>query len=186
MTTITDRALRRTELREKDGQFCRIEIKLRPTDHGPELSICGTAGYIVTPAQAKREALEYWRSYFDDEPGEIIRLGRRTANGAAKYVLDVDGEYHGLDVLQEDGRKVYISHSVGQIVDELREWFPEYAQYLPYHLNGMHAECAHQRSRGETWQTHPSAKCAECGYVLGSAWLYEPLPDHVIVWAVKL
>jgi hypothetical protein len=49
-----------------------------------------------------------------------------------------------------------------------------------WHLNHMRAACEHQRERGETWQTHPSAQCPECGYKLGHAWLYEPIPADVL------
>ena len=45
-----------------------------------------------------------------------------------------------------------------------------------WHLNDMRAECEHQRALGWTWATHPSEPCPECGYRLGSKWLYEPLP----------
>jgi hypothetical protein len=33
---------------------------------------------------------------------------------------------------------------------------------------------------GETWTTHPSAVCPDCEYRLGSAWLYEALPDDIL------
>jgi len=49
-----------------------------------------------------------------------------------------------------------------------------------WHLNDMRAECEHQRKRGETWTSHPSAVCPDCGYTLGSAWLREELPSYVI------
>ena len=57
-----------------------------------------------------------------------------------------------------------------EIVKVWREW----------HLNDMRAACQHQRERGETWTTHPSAVCPDCGYVLGSQWLYEELPQSII------
>ena len=61
-----------------------------------------------------------------------------------------------------------------------------YAQYFGYHLNDMHAQCIHQEARGETWTTHPSAVCPDCGYKLGSAWLKRELPAVVIRWAESL
>jgi hypothetical protein len=45
-----------------------------------------------------------------------------------------------------------------------------------WHLNDMQAACEHQRARGETYATHPSAECPDCGYRLDSAWLAEPIP----------
>lgn len=49
-----------------------------------------------------------------------------------------------------------------------------------WHLNGMRAGCEHQRARGWTWETHPSAACPECGYRFGSAWLFEELPGDFV------
>ena len=49
-----------------------------------------------------------------------------------------------------------------------------------WHLNDMHAECVHQRARGETWANAPGAVCPQCGHRLGSAWLREDLPPEVI------
>jgi hypothetical protein len=45
-----------------------------------------------------------------------------------------------------------------------------------WHLNDMKAACEHQRALGWTWSTHPSELCPECGYRLGSKWLFEKLP----------
>ncbi len=45
-----------------------------------------------------------------------------------------------------------------------------------WHLNDMRAACEHQRALGFTWATHPQHVCTECGYRLGSSWLYEELP----------
>lgn len=49
-----------------------------------------------------------------------------------------------------------------------------------WHLNDMRAECEHQRALGWTYQTHPAAECPECGYRLGTAWLYEELPGDFL------
>lgn len=51
-----------------------------------------------------------------------------------------------------------------------------------WHLNDMHAECEHQRARGESWQTHPEAVCPDCGYRLGSGWRHEDVPQAVTEW----
>lgn len=66
-----------------------------------------------------------------------------------------------------------------------------------WHLNGMNAACSHQRVViKEMEETHGKkffyadnydeivklpffAKCPDCGYRYGSAWLYEPLPADV-------
>lgn len=54
------------------------------------------------------------------------------------------------------------------------------AVWNQWHLNDMRAECEHQRDRGENWTTHPSAACPDCGYKLGSAWLFEEVPADVL------
>ena len=174
--------MERKLLRRKAGRFCQIEVKL--TDG--RLSVCGTEGRIVLRARAKKMALEYWRSFFEDQPEEIMDMNKlcgtrfTSASGAAKYVLAQDGEFHGLDVHDETEDEVFITESCGQIRDELRAWFPELAELMVWHLNDMNAECEHQRARGETWQTHPEAVCSDCGYKLGSKWLRRELPTEIV------
>ena len=177
-----------TQTRTKGRHWCRLEVSL---ENG-RLSICGSAGHIQSKGSAKRDALAYWVSFFDENAGELMEMNKRcgtrftSSRGAAKYVLDSDGDFHGLDVEHVNGDTVYISECGGQIVNELREWFPEVAPYLKYHLNDMHAECIHQEARGETYATHPGAECPDCGYKLGSAWQRRELPAEVIAWAESL
>jgi hypothetical protein len=89
---------------DKHSEWCELQVELRDTDKGPELSICGSAGYVVTVAQARRDALQYWTDFFDDSPADLVDMNRRfnrrftSSRGAAKFVLDTDGEFHGLDV----------------------------------------------------------------------------------------
>ena len=168
--------MNRKILRTKGKRFCEVEITLRDG----RLWVRGTEGRIVRRAAARKEALAYWVSYFEENPGEITRLGRRTATGAAKYVLDTDGDLHGMDIHQEAGLDVFLVDACGQIRDTIAEFFPELAPLFAWHLNDMHAECEHQEARGETWPTHASAKCPDCGYVLGSAWLKRELPPEII------
>lgn len=171
--------MNRKIIRTQGKRFCEVEIRLEDG----RLSVCGTEGRIVRRGAAHKEALNYWMNYFEENPSEIIRLGRRTATGAAKHVLDVDGEYHGLDVHYTSTMRpyeVFLVESCGQIVDTIREFFPELAPLLKWHLNDMHAECEHQEARGETWTSHPSARCPDCGYILGSAWLKRELPPEII------
>lgn len=178
--------MKRRIMREKDGQFCVLEIELDEREPGkPELSICGTAGRIATREAAGQEALDYWTSFFDENPSEKMRLIENekrymTDEEAASYVLAVDGEFHGLDVSREDGDKVYLADSFGQIREEIAEFFPEAVPYFKWHLNGMRAGCAHQQA---DIKYEIGAVCEFCGYKYGSAWLYEPLPADVIGWA---
>lgn len=171
----------RSITRKRAGSYCTIRIEWR----NGRLSITGEAGDVARPAAAKRRALDFWRSFFEDSPGEIAAMNERcgtrfrSPTAAARYVLASDGDLHGLDA-REDGGDVLIGHSFGQITDELREWFPEAAPLLPWHLNDMHAECEHQQARGETFKTHPNAQCPDCGYRLGSAWLKREVPADII------
>ncbi len=183
----------RTEMRERtneDGvrEFCQLDVTLRDREDGLELSICGTVGHVLTRAEAKQQALDYWQCFFEDEPAARREMNERlglkctSALSAARKVLDIDGEFHGLDVI-EDGDNVYLGHSFGQIRDEIADFFPEAAQFFRFHLNHMNAGCEHQDARGEAYETHPGAECLECGWKLGHGWHKRSLPPAVIRWA---
>jgi hypothetical protein len=181
---------RRKEMRvNDDGEFCRLEVELRDQGHGLELSICGTAGHVIDAEQARQDARESWVSFFEDQPDEIVELNGRLgvelydAEEAADYVISVDGEYHGLDVVAEEDDKVFVCHSCGQIREEIARFFPEAAQFFRFHLNGMHAGCIHQDARGETYQDNPDAECLECGWKIGHGWDHRELPEAVVEWA---
>lgn len=142
--------------RVRGKEFCTLEVELRAgqNDSGPELSICGVHGDVMPRSNAKKRALEYWKSHFDDDPGQIIDMNKRcgtrftSATSAARYVLSQDGEFHGLDVMDDDGKAVMIGHSFGQITDTIVRFFPEAAPYMRWHLNNMHAGCEHQDALG--------------------------------------
>jgi hypothetical protein len=184
----------RTEIRERDGEygereFCRLEIELRDRDGGPELSICGSAGYVYTERQARSQAREFWISYFEECPSYIEEMNKRcgtnfrSPKSAAKYVLDCDGEYHGLDIVEERDGNVYVSHSCGQIRDELAQFFPELVPFFGWHLNNLNAACEHQDARGETYEQNPGSECLNCGWKLGHGWHKRTLPPEVASWA---
>lgn len=63
---------------------------------------------------------------------------------------------------------------------KIREFLKLWDQW---HLNHMRAGCAHQRERGEREVGKP---CEVCGYRYGSAWLKEPLPQHVVDFMASL
>lgn len=180
----------RTIKAESQVEWCALEVELADG----RLSICGSAGHVLSERQAKKDALQYWISFFEESPIEIFNMSQKcgtrftSPRSAAKYVLTSDGQYHGLDVYDyapHDGR-VYTTHTCGQIRDELVRFFPEVKPFLRWHLNDMRAECKHQEARGETWTTHPSAVCPDCGYKLGSQWLRRRLPKKVIAWVKSL
>jgi hypothetical protein len=131
--------------RTKDNRYCTVDIKI--TDG--QLSICGEEGEIISPKTAKKMALEYWESYFEEMPSEIFSMNQRfgkkftSAKGAAKFVIQSDGKYHGLDATVE-GDKVYILESCGQITDTISDFFPEVAPLLRFHMNHMRPGCEHQ------------------------------------------
>lgn len=173
------------QLRVAGDQWCELKVEL---ENG-RLSISGSEGRIVKPEQAKREALDYWTSFFADFPDELVRMrhkfGKTTPLSAARYVLRVDGKYHGLDTHREDWRGVFLTESAGQIQETLVEWFPEVVPYLKWHLNTLHAECEHQEALGWTYDTHPMKPCPTCGHKLGSGWARWDLPAEVVAWAQR-
>jgi hypothetical protein len=137
--------MQRKITRTQGSRYCTVEIKLSEG----RLSISGEEGRIMKPAAARKEAIEYWRSYFDDDPNAIIEMNKRcgkrftSALSAAKYVVQVDGlDAHEFD----DG--VYITESCGQITEEIAKWFPEVKPLLPWHLNDMKPGCEHQDALG--------------------------------------
>ena len=49
-----------------------------------------------------------------------------------------------------------------------------------YHLNDMRAECEHQRLNGITYESDPQNVCPICGYKIGSAWKFQPVPEEIL------
>jgi hypothetical protein len=167
------------------NEWCDLELSL---ENG-RLSICGSTGTIIKRREAEKMAVEYWESFFEENPAEMVSMNKRfgkrftSERSAAKFVLATDGEFHGLDVHRdcEDGT-VQLTQGCGQIIEDLKRFFPEVEPYLKWHLNDMKAERVHQEARGETRKTHSSAECPDCGYKLGSQWLKRELPAEVIAW----
>lgn len=154
------------------NQFLCAEARLEQTGTAGEqrlrFAITGTEGYILTRAAAKREALQYWENFFEEMPTELANMNEqqgtnfRSHRRAAQYVLDTDGEFHGLDVFREtgDGKKarVWVSHSGGMLHDRIVEVFPELNWVIDWHLNDM------RRSGGD------------------DQWTYEALPAQLVEW----
>jgi len=76
-----------------------------------------------------------------------------------------------------------ITPAIGWTRESIHKLFDVWSTW---HLNDMQAACEHQRARGETWVTHPSAICPDCHYVLGSAWLRAEVPADVVEWLREL
>lgn len=137
-------------LRRKDGRWVEVEITLK----NGCLSISGAEGPVITCEEGKEQALAYWTSFFEDEPDQLKDMEHRvrrffdTPKAAAQFVLDTDGKFHGLDLHAIDGDELLITESCGQIVKKIREWFPELAPALSWHLNDMKAGCEHQEALG--------------------------------------
>lgn len=172
-------------------EWCRLEVEIREREPDKRwLSICGSAGYVLTPAEARREAREYWESFFEDSPDEIKAMNDRcgtnfrSTKSAARYVLDNDGEYHGIDAEEYtlDGKDVVlVCHSCGQIREEIARFFPEAVPYFKWHLNGMRPSPERREMvENANGQIHEKITPA------GAAWEYEPLPPEVIAWAEGL
>lgn len=138
--------------RTQGNRYCTVEIRLNEG----RLSITGEEGRVTKPASARKQAIEYWQSYFEEDAKYIVEMNDRcgtkfrSAKSAAKYVIETDGQYHGLDA-KEIGDKVYILETCGQIVEEIGKWFPEVKPLLPWHLNDVRAGCVHQEELGWGW-----------------------------------
>lgn len=105
------------------------------------ITATGVAGYVLTAAQARAEARRNMESYWEEmsdadrqewNAQQDKRI--RSAKSFAKYVLDCDGEYHGLEVHDDRGDTVLVGHSWGCIHDELRAHFPEAECVIADHL----------------------------------------------------
>lgn len=176
--------MNRKIVRRKDGEWCELEIRLQDG----RLSITGASGYELTPAQARREARESWANYYeevgDEERRELNqRLNCRSANGFARRVTAIDGEYHGLDVHSEtDDNRVLVTTSCGQIRDDLERWFPEARELFGWHLNDMRPDCEHQEAAVANGRERYQCGdvCEVCYYRYGSEWRKRELPAAII------
>lgn len=171
--------MKRTLFREKGNRWCEANISI---ENG-RLSVTGSCGVSMSTDKARSEARRYWSDFFREDKAELGRMvadyGATSIRNAVDIVLRVDGAFHGLDVHKREGIRVYLTEGCGCIHDTLREWFPELASLIPYHLNDLHAECEHQEKRGESYSTHGDQVCPECGWKLGHGWSKRTLPTWV-------
>jgi hypothetical protein len=176
-------------LRVKGNRWCELQVRIEPrkgmaTGH---FSICGAEGEIHSCASARRQALEYWEGFFEGSPNDLRELGERfdrrfkTPRAAARFVLETDGEYHGLDAYKVTESKVYTVSSCGQIREEIAEFFPEAVPYFKWHLNDMRVS----KVRTETvTDAHGRVSIREVPE--GASWEREELPPEVLAWVEGL
>lgn len=143
------------------AEFCTIKVELRDRGKDLELSICGEAGHVMDDEYAQMQAREYWITFFEDSPEELESMGDEfegDPEAAANFVLEMDGEYHGLDVVcpsnicdmngystDDFEDHVFSVHSCGQIRNDLETFFPEAQPYFRFHLNSMSRLCEHMQ-----------------------------------------
>jgi hypothetical protein len=92
--------------------------------------------------------------------GHIVRKGCRSWHSAGQCLDSFS------DITQFTNR-----WSAGELSDILAIW-------AAYHLNELNSHCVHQDSDIE-WCAVPP--CSVTGYKAGSAWLYAPVPDSVLI-----
>lgn len=134
----------------REGRLSDAINTLRAADLDCTITATGVEGYVLTAKQARAEAMRYWESWWDDAP-EVERRSWNSRNNQrirsgkshAKYVLDRDGEYHGLDVFEDRGDTVLSGHAWGCIHSQLTKHFPEVECVIKDHLKQPQSEaCA--------------------------------------------
>lgn len=138
--------MERTIRRRTGKHWCEVTMKV---DEG-EFTMSGLYGQVLTREQAKEEAFEYWRSFFEDQPEELGKLvarfpeaacgyGNDAASSAANFVLETDGEFHGVEVHIDEENRVLAVRGGGQCREEINKWFPEVKKLWKWHLNNLWA-----------------------------------------------
>lgn len=130
----------------------------------------------------------------EGKPGPILSLtgviGAK-ANGDAESCGQIDQGFAHRNPDDDDSR-YYGSLLAADVFEwssgwDADRWLDLLDVWKRWHSNGMRPECEHQRALGWTYDTHRDPEtafqglpCPECGYRIGSAWLYEPVPDDVV------
>lgn len=118
------------------------------------------------------------------EPAQLADRGQTIEHKpipAGATELSLNGEVWPANRQGVPDRRLREGVAYGQVVEDLRRVSTPRAQRLAdiwerWHLNGMRANCVHMPDQKYT----PGLKCPSTGYVSGTAWLYEPLPDRVV------
>ena len=180
--------MRRTFLRTNMTKrtWCHMDINL----NDGQLTVSGSAGYILTPRQAKKESLNFWEDYYETELTDFQRKDHnsksniRSAKGFAKAMWQSDyNEYPGLDVFPHSPNgKVLVKSALGPIRNELKVWYPCVVPLFPWHLNYMFAGCEHQhkRLRDSNVTLRLGDACPECVHIYGNDWTKIELPERIV------
>lgn len=140
-------------VRVQGREFCEVHVILEKGN----FRVSHSQGDVLTRKRGRAEALDYWTSFFEQSPSDVLSMGERfgkvfrTPAAAAKFVLDTDGDCYGLDVVRETKELVLVSRtggSVGPGHPELKRFWPEIEKHLSWNLNDMHPGCEHQESLG--------------------------------------
>ena len=133
---------------------------------------------------------------------KTVRFGTRKTVGGRFYSVYAHIYYHNgkLTITGVEG-PLASGHCLGS-AGQIKNYLIDFDHFAPdwdqskiqtfatvwdkWHNNDLRPECEHQRALGQTWKTHPSSECDECGYVLGSAWLTEAIPNSVLKHLDKL
>lgn len=197
-----------------EGRYREAQAIAIDADTPLRLSITGTAGYVAKPKDARREALQYNVSLFEDgdyplpEANQAWGTNFRSPLAAARYVLQVDGEYAGLDVVDEvwerrgkrNYARVLVGHSFGCLHDDIKARAPELAHLIPWHMSDMKPGSPSQMRAEKEGRDPNNASVIDDGpiYVLGrgwidsatyrygSGWVVSLLPDGVLAFVLQL
>lgn len=104
--------------------------------------------------------------------------GRLTINGK-----DGMGSWGQIDMHLRKADRTDWKYQDGWYKDKVDKFFEIWEKW---HLNDLRATCIHQEERGETWATHPSAVCPDCGWKLGHGWQKREVPEEVLQWLSRL
>ena len=127
------------------------------------------------------------------KPGPVLSITGTIGPLSSGNALGSSGQigmcFAHRDLTQNDPRTYHpvtpdeIAFAPGWNADQ---WYTLLDIWARWHLNGMRAECQHQRALGWKYNDHHDPKtyqgeaCPVCGYKIGSAWLYEPVPQGAV------
>lgn len=185
---MSTRKAMRTRTEDKRTYWCEVEVELRDTEKGPELSICGAEGEVLKSPRRGDEVYcrrdgQVYVLYSCGQIRDAIALFFPEVAPHLKWHLN--GMNAACEHQEEAGWRVR-TYAEGQ---ETRKEAQRNLAMLPE----MHRSLrVHQYDSPYAFTTPDgvfippdvlSQPCWVCGYEYGSAWLYRPLPEDVVQWA---